>query len=408
MSFQRALPEESAGWVDEGIISPEQRERLLARYPEEPARSHVATIIALVGGAIAVLGVTLIVATNWNDIPLMVKLATGEALLVVLFTLGYWLRFGSPHRWKTGEAVLLIASGVFLGDLALVSQQYHIETNPSRYFLALWLSVVALPYLLRSRAYALVSASAFVVFLIVEMVRDGSPLEVSGFAIVLLLVPIGAAVLAAGALHRGDPRLAPYAAPIEFVGAAFLFGAIYILGFYRHIADEEDLVTRSEPVLSVILWLVLPLALLVAAAALAARRGLLRPPLTARSLAVAIGWLVLAASIVWAWLVIFEPRVREERDFIIWTVGFWLLALALTAVVAWLGVAYRRGWWLNLALVYLGVFILTRYFDLFEGYGQTGLLFLGAGVLLLAVAFVLERSRRTLMQLSDASEGGEA
>jgi len=338
----------------------------------------------------------------------MVKLATGEALLVVLFALGYWLSFGSPHRWKTGEAVLLIASGVFLGDLALVSQQYHIETNPSRYFLALWLSVVDLPYLLRSRAYALVSASAFVVWLMVEMVRDGSPLEVSGFAIVLLLVPIGAAVLAAGALHRGDPRLAPYAAPIEFVGAAFLFGAIYILGFYRHIADEEDLVTRSEPVLSVILWLVLPLALLVAAAALAARRGLWRPPLTARSLAVATGWLVLVASIVWAWLVIFEPRVREERDFIIWTVGFWLLALALTAVVAWLGVAYRRGSWLNLALVYLGVFILTRYFDLFEGYGQTGLLFLGAGVLLLAVAFVLERSRRTLMQLSDASEGGAA
>ena len=63
---------------------------------------------------------------------------------------------------------------------------------------------------------------------------------------------------------------------------------------------------------------------------------------------------------------------------------------------------------LNLALVYLGVFILTRYFDLFEGYGQTGLLFLGAGVLLLAVAFVLERSRRTLMQLSDASNGGAA
>lgn len=405
MTFERVLSEESAAWVDEALITAEQRERLLARYePAEPARSHVTTIIAWLGAAIVALGVTLVVATNWSAIPTLVKIVTGESLLVLLFGLGYWLRFGGLQRTKTGEAVLLVASAVFLGNLVLVSQQYHIETNPSRFFLALWLSVAALPYLLRSRAYALVSPAALVLWLVIEMARDGSPLRASGLAIVLLLVPIGAAILATGAAHRLERRLEAFAAPIEFTGGAVLFGAIYVLGFYRHFIETFEVdggVSTDEPTLSVLLWLALPLAMLAAAAALATRRGLVQRPMPLSTMALAAGWLVVVVSVVWSWLVILEPRAAEERAFILWTGGFWLLALAFVGVLVWLAVATHRGWWVNLALVYLGFFVLTRYFDLFSSFGQTGLLFIGAGALLLAVAYALEQSRRSLRDLSE-------
>ena len=62
--------------------------------------------------------------------------------------------------------------------------------------------------------------------------------------------------------------------------------------------------------------------------------------------------------------------------------------------------AFRRGGWLNAALVFTGIFTgiftLTRYFDLFSTYGQTGLLSVGAGALLWVTAFGLEWARRTL------------
>ncbi len=102
------------------------------------------------------------------------------------------------------------------------------------------------------------------------------------------------------------------------------------------------------------------------------------------------------ATLAWVILVAAYPREVEEEEFILWTLGFWLLAIGLTSSLAWLGVAFRRGGWLNAALVFTGIFTLTRYFDLFSTYGQTGLLFVGAGALLWVTAFGLEWARRTL------------
>jgi uncharacterized membrane protein len=55
------------------------------------------------------------------------------------------------------------------------------------------------------------------------------------------------------------------------------------------------------------------------------------------------------------------------------------------------------------ALLYLGLFVITRYFDTFGSYTQTGAFFIGGGVVLLAVAFALERSRRLLATLAGGS-----
>ncbi len=118
-------------------------------------------------------------------------------------------------------------------------------------------------------------------------------------------------------------------------------------------------------------------------------------------------WPLLAAAggsavlLAYAGHVAYNPRERDEPEFIIWTVGFWLAGLGAAAVLIWLGVSERRNWWTNVALLYLGLWVITRYFDTFGDYTQTGLVFVGAGLLLLAVAFLLERSRRYLTELSE-------
>src|SRR3989338_3684202 len=162
MPASHRLEADSATWVAEGLISAEQRARILdwERGQERPARS-LTTILSLTGAAVVVLGITLIVATNWRDIPLMTKLAVGVALLVALYAAGYWVRFGPLARAKSGDALMLIGAGVFLGDLALVSQQYHIFESFSVPLLLVWIAVAPMPYLLRSRPYAFVGAGVF-------------------------------------------------------------------------------------------------------------------------------------------------------------------------------------------------------------------------------------------------------
>ena len=113
MPSREELQALSADWVAEGIISAEQRQRILARSRgDQEGVSRVVVILSVFGAAVVVLGLTLIVATNWENISFLAKLGAGVALMVAVDAAGYWLRFGRPALRKTGEALLLIGSGL--------------------------------------------------------------------------------------------------------------------------------------------------------------------------------------------------------------------------------------------------------------------------------------------------------
>ena len=242
MPSREELQALSADWVAEGIISAEQRQRILARSRgDQEGVSRVVVILSVFGAAVVVLGLTLIVATNWENISFLAKLGAGVALMVAVDAAGYWLRFGRPALRKTGEALLLIGSGLLMADLALVSQQYHILTNPAPILLLTWLAVATMPYFAHSRVYALVSAGLFV-----ELLRDGSPLQIEDDAIpvFLCLAGAGAGVLAVGSAHRLT-RYRPLAVPTEVVEGALLFVAVYTLGFYRWLGTPALLIVGA-------------------------------------------------------------------------------------------------------------------------------------------------------------------
>jgi uncharacterized membrane protein len=402
MSFRRLLEARSHRWVDSGVITPEQRERILAIEPvEDSTRLRLIPIVSLLGAALLVLGAVLVVSRNWDEIPRMVKLSAGVALLVSVLGAGYWMRFGRPHAHRTGEALMLVGSGIFLANLALVSQQYQLEFNPARLVLLFLLAVVPMSYLLGSRAYALVASVAFAAWLVLEMLRSGSPIETSGARIWLPLVGVGAWLVVTGLAHRLT-RYAHLAGPIELPGAFLLFLAVYILGFYRYFGIQSAL-----GFLPMWLLLLVPLSLVFATAAFTlwmpaeGRASAAKHP--AALTAVGVLALVLAWTVLAGWF----PRHGDEERLILWTAGYWVLALALTVALAWLGLALHRNWWLNAALIFLGVFVLTRYFDLFADYAQTGALFMGAGLLLLLLALGLERMRRELRERAvSAAPGG--
>ena len=407
MPLRTGLERRATAWVDAGILSADQRQEILD-FEEAAAgrgRSHrLITILAVLGAALVFLGFVLVISQNWDQIGKLPKLIVGIALLIGCYSGGYWLRNGPLGLVRTGEAVLLLGTGVLLGDLALVSQQYHFAFNPAPLLLPVLVSAIAFALLFASRSFAFVAAVLLALWLIMESQRGGSPLEADADTILLLLVGAGAWLVALGALQRGS-AYAPLAPPLELVGGILIAGAVYLLGFYRHFSIDN-----AVPVVPAGLLLIAPMVLVVAALLATGFRAEARlgwPPLpdSLRS-PLLLGQLTLLLLLAWTLVAAISPRGDAEDAFILTTLGYWLGACLLAGSIVRLGLALRRESWVNSALVFLGLFIVSRYFDLFSDYAQTGALFAGAGLLCLVLAFLLELSRRRLSRGMDAPAGG--
>src|SRR4051812_21057 len=109
MSFESRLRKETARWVDEGIVSAEQAERIHALHPETEgsAASRFLAILSVLGGALCLVGVALIISANWQDIHRWVKIIVAVGLLVAAYAGGYWLKCVRGDYPKLGDTFLM-------------------------------------------------------------------------------------------------------------------------------------------------------------------------------------------------------------------------------------------------------------------------------------------------------------
>jgi uncharacterized membrane protein len=392
-SYRDQLARDSRAWVAEGVLTEDQRAAILARTDRD-ARASALVLLALVGAAVVVLGVTLIVAANWDEVGRATRIAIGIALMVALYVAGYRVRFHHGLA-RTGSALLVIGSSAFLANLALVSQQYHVGTMAT-ILLIFSVGSLAVAYVLPSRLHGALAGMALAAWV---PVRGGDNLSdaLRVASQPVGLVSVAAIVLLAGALHRAT-RFRELAGPLEATGAVLLLAAVYLLGFLRHTYERDvgEFGRRiALPRDVVVEWLVraaVP-AVLLAVGVVRLRREAL-PPRAWRALHAASA--ALTATVLWALVTLLSAPDRSERLELLLTIGFWALALALAVSLAWLGVAFDEARWRTTALAFIGLFVMTRYFDLFDDGGRRGVTFVVAGAVLLVLAALLERSRRAL------------
>ena len=140
------------------VISPEVAERI-RHYAEQRTQSNsshrLLTVFGALGAILIALGVIVLLAHNWDELPRWIKtiisflpLLTGQAAC------GYLLfKKGLTSWW--GEAAAAFTALSIGAAIAMVHQVYNLPDSSFASFLSLWL-ILALPtlYLMRSRATA--------------------------------------------------------------------------------------------------------------------------------------------------------------------------------------------------------------------------------------------------------------
>jgi uncharacterized membrane protein len=152
-------------WLEERVISPEQAETLRNRYRDHSSAVPWGLLVFASAGAIVVgLGVILLIAYNWDDIPKAGKLALVFVALIAAHVTGIRLLRRDGWQPKLGEALVLLGTMIFGAGIWLVAQVYNIDEHYPNGFLFWALGALGMAWAIRSTAHGLVAVVLLVIW----------------------------------------------------------------------------------------------------------------------------------------------------------------------------------------------------------------------------------------------------
>ena len=376
-----------------GLITGEQRQQIIARFQlTEDGGNKFLAIVSMIGAALVAAGIALLIAAHWNEIPRGVKIGAGIFLMLGAHAGGWWMREVRGNYRKTGEALHLIGSCLFLANIALLGQVYNLVSRPPDALLLWWIGIAALPWLLRSKAQHVLLLLAFGLWFGFEANERGGWIYCESDRQVLLYALLGLVYLGAGYCLRGT-NFSIFAGVTEKLGMAAFLICVYPMAWKDFFGwDHSELCSWIFPALGAF-------ALLLSALGV--------KNLTALSrqwrwtwLAALAGMTIFMATV---WFGCWRLDSPGGPRHFAWTASWNYLAGTVTLFVFCLvqiqvGLQDRSPFQVNLGVAFIALDILAAYCDLFGSMGRTGVMFLISGIFLMGFGVYLEKKRRALMK----------
>ncbi len=390
---------------DAGLITGEQQQKIIEHFRlKEDGGNKFLAIVSFIGAVLITAGIVLLISAHWNEIPRGVKIAGGLALMLGAHAGGWWLREVHGKYRKTGEALHLVGSGLFLANIALLGQIYNIVSRPPNAFLLWWIGIAALPWLLRSKAQHVLLLLAFGVWFGLEVNERGSWIYCGDDARQLLLFSLlGLVYLGAGWLLRRG-AFAEFAGVTEKFGLSAFLVFFYPLTWKDFSGNWENTGIRNWvfPVLGLVALLPLAVGIKNLLALNRQWRGTWFTAL--------LGMMIFMAT-VWFGLWQLEPSAGSNYSY--WS-GSWSYLVGTLALFVFcllqiqVALQERAPFLVNIGVTFIALDILAAYFDLFGSMARTGVMFLISGVFLIVFGVYLEKKRRKLMKQIKSSTTPEA
>lgn len=381
--FFKELRTESERWKKAGIISADQKEKILSRYGDKlkqyehvEASGKITSTLSIIGAILLGVGVILFVASNWQQIPNILRVLLLVSATIASYIAGYHYHDEKKTYPKTGFALILLSNIMIGATIFLIAQIYNINANSSSLIL-LW-SIAVLPMAWFYRSGMLSGLVAFLMAIWMPFFLSEQP--ISGKEVHFFALYIGyAALYYSLGLFFMKEKTHNISVALKGLGTIIALGAFYLLSFdfiAEEVADWHDKLTHI-PLAMVTIPAVITLAWAYK------ERGEQHP----------IEFGVAAAILAIAW-------VSE-----LFTINEILTAIVMNLLLlgAELGLiseGYRRK---QPFLVYLALFTFTihvfsRYFDWFFALLDRSLFFIFGGILLVLIGVFLEKQRQKIIE----------
>lgn len=398
--FRKQLETEIEAWKQQGQITPEQAESILSQYVVvSPLYGRLIVILVTLGAILAGVGIILFVSANWQAIPRFGKEIMLIALVVVTYFAGYWLKYEKDFP-RAGAAILFVGSMVYGATIFLIGQQYHVPLDDPMLLTWWFIGVIPVAYFTRSRA---ILTLAILVALYGLGYKTSNWLDKPGmynseyafFAFYLLL---GVILYGIGSVHSRFERIKLYTQRYQIFGLILLFGVVYVMSFhglYHQPALRDWSYAKLPSGFTITFHIVAALALICAlwGIIIDARRKQISGRLTSDLAGIIV-------CVVVSYLALFLPFNSPGIYAAIFNIALFGGVLGLI----FLGYFRGTGYMINLALIFFGLAVIGRYFDIAWNLLPRSVFFIVGGLLLIGVGLLLERLRRKTLQRMRAVE----
>ncbi|MFC7372891.1 DUF2157 domain-containing protein [Fictibacillus iocasae] len=137
---------EGSKWVNDGIVTEEQVQRIAALYPDE-SKSKISGLLPVFGSLLIGLSILSFIASNWDGISPVFRLVLLAAFVIGFYTAGE--RFLAKKNVSTGNSLIVLGIISFGAAIVLLGQTFNLVSYDARLFV-LW-SLPALYYLYRDK-----------------------------------------------------------------------------------------------------------------------------------------------------------------------------------------------------------------------------------------------------------------
>ncbi|TAK61852.1 MAG: DUF2157 domain-containing protein, partial [Dehalococcoidia bacterium] len=299
--YRERLAHDVAGWTRGGLITPEQERAILARIGAGEPRAvgilrlgWFVTAISIVGALVLAGGVTLLFATNWEDLPTWFRTSSIIAGMLASYAAGYALIYRYDMQ-RVGSALFLLGVLLYEVGLFLLAQIYNMPVDSPILFLLAAIGTLPLAYLFESRIVLLIGIANFTGWVITEMVQrypDSPKAEAS----LVVVAALGVAYYAIGHLHELRRATRAFVDTYAIAGLLVVLGLTYLFTFDELWSEILDAGVKSYAAPPAVY------AAIAIAGALVAAQAWLRPRELETAIDVAAQVMVLGvAAIVATW-----------------------------------------------------------------------------------------------------------
>lgn len=163
------LQDEISKWKSNEFISTEQADNILGFYnliaKKEIKKVNLIKVLSIIGATLIGIGVILFVASNWEQIPNIIRTFMLLTITFGTFYLGYYFSYQREGYSNVGKSLLFLASLFWGATITLITQIYHIPADDNWWIFLIWaIPILPVAYFFDSTLVFILSSGLFLIW----------------------------------------------------------------------------------------------------------------------------------------------------------------------------------------------------------------------------------------------------